>query len=134
MLTASWKMQRSLALGRFRKCKTNGQSGRAPEAKDQPQAECGTSVRRVQGELIFLAGGTRGDLSHPISRLGSFLDRWCDWSLRELKHILGYLLHTVDYRLEFEGGKDAWEDLILETQCDAAFGVTSHGGHKLRLK
>lgn len=48
--------------------------------------------------------------------------------------MLGYLPHTVEYRLEFVGCEENWEDLVLETQCDAAFGVTSHGGHKLRLK
>jgi len=59
-----------------------------------------TWVRSVVGQLQFLATMVRYDISHAVSRLSQYSHTPTEGSRRALCRILGYLMSTVDFRIE----------------------------------
>ena len=112
-----------------RRCTTVGQSGPPPEI--EVPTPCPAEVRSILGSLLYAARCTRPDLSFPVARVARFTDRWCEWADKELRHLLSYVSHTVDYGLIYEvGGTVDIETLRLVTYSDANFAAPfSTGGH-----
>ena len=73
------------------------------------------------------------DLAFPVSLVGRYLEYWNQWSEQELRHILGYIAHSVGYKLHFINKGDMWEDLWLEAFADASVGAPRSDGGRLLL-
>ena len=72
------------------------------------------------------------NLSQPLSRLGRYLDEWNDGAQNELKHIMGYVEHTVTYNLTFiTYGNDAREDVNIFMYSDLSFASPRSDGGRL---
>jgi hypothetical protein len=59
-----------------------------------------TWVRSVVGQLQFLATMVRYDISHAVSRLSQYSHNPTEGSRKALCRILGYLMTTVEFRIE----------------------------------
>jgi len=59
-----------------------------------------TWVRSVVGQLQFLATMVRYDISHAVSRLSQYSHTPTEGSRKALCRILGYLMSTVEFRIE----------------------------------
>ena len=59
-----------------------------------------TWVRSVVGQLQFLATMVRYDISHAVSRLSQYSHTPTEGSRKALCRILGYLMTTVEFRIE----------------------------------
>ncbi|MAT47634.1 MAG: hypothetical protein CMO35_09430 [Verrucomicrobiaceae bacterium] len=104
------------------------------------ETETVTPVNRVQkmiGMLLWLSRCARPDIAHAISRLGSRVSKWDDKCEAQLKHLVGYLLHTQDYRLVMRMHKDEKpEDIeaILHTDADLPSSGKAQTGWLLFLR
>ena len=104
-------------------CTTVGESDTAPDPKLLPEQTCDPGVRELIGRLLFLSRCTRFDLSFVIARLARFVARWCEWVLKETRHILGFVAHSAARSLIMKSADDDWEELMLSTFCDASYDM-----------
>jgi hypothetical protein len=69
----------------------------------EPLTEAGSSLyRHAVGFLNFLSKTTRYDVAHPTSMMSMVMKAPTKGALRALKHVLGYLKQSVQFRI---GGK-----------------------------
>ena len=99
------------------------QQSPAPRAEELPLRECGTGRRKIIGELIYAARCTRPDISFAVSRLGRYVERWCEWAEADLGHICGYLAERADLSLVLLNAGDSWDSLRVDIWCDADFSA-----------
>ncbi len=79
--------------------------------------------RRVIGQLMYLAYGTRPDILYPVSRLASNMKTLDEGGWERTKRALKYLSGTrnmsIVYRMQLSGGRP----LKLEAYVDASFSA-----------
>ena len=94
-----------LGFGPIRVCTTAGQSVTPPDPKLLPEQPCDPGVRELIGSLSRC---TRFDIFFVIARLARFVTRWCEWSRKEIRHILGFVAHTAEWSLIMLRAKELW--------------------------
>ncbi len=79
--------------------------------------------RRVTGQLMYLANGTRPDISYTVSRLASNMKtpNECDWerTKRALKYLIGTRNVSIVYKRQLSGG----DPLKQEADADASYAT-----------
>ena len=110
-----------------------GQSVTPPDPTLLPEQTCDPGVRELIGSLLFLSRCTVFDLSFVIARLARFVTRWCEWARKEIRHILGFVAHSAEWSLIVKSADDDWEELSLNTFCNASLGTRCFGGYKVKL-
>ena len=84
-----------LGFGPIRVCTTAGQSVTPLDPTILPDQPCDPGARELIGSLLFMSRCTRFDLSFVIARLARFVTRWGEWARKEIRHILGFVVHSV---------------------------------------
>jgi len=74
---------------------------------------------RTIGQLAYVAQHTRIDLSQPVSELSGYLHTFGPKHIACMKHLIGYVKATREYRLEYHKGSD----FILAGASDASFAA-----------
>ena len=87
-----------------------GQSGTPLDPKLLPEQARDLGVLELIESLLFLSHCTRFDVSFVIAR-------WCEWSRKEIMHILGFAAHSAEWSLIMKSAHDDWEDLRLSTSA-----------------
>lgn len=80
-------------------------------------------IRELVGSLLYLAGGTRPDLTHAVNVMSRYQDFQHENIWKALKRILRYLCGTVTYKLKYLkcGGSTNVNDSYLSGFVDADF-------------
>ena len=87
--------------------------------KDSTPLEDIKPLQKLFGELNYIAGLSRPDISYPVNRIARRLHDGTKEVYRSAKRILSYLVSTNDLALEVKPWrKDEWE---LKVYCDASF-------------
>lgn len=120
---------------KVRECLTVGQAGACPDRETMERKPGGVRAKGPLGRSMYVSRGTRPDTSFGVSRLGRFTDCWCDWSERELTHLMGYFKATREYALHLINKGDFWEDLVCATYADSNHDVPrSVAGQMVQLE
>jgi hypothetical protein len=100
-----------------------GQEGRPPILEEVARQKCPPLARKGLGECGYCTQGTRIDAQVTVSRLARYVDRWCEWALEELDHLMGYLSATREYQLLFLNYGDLAEDLFVAIYADTDYAI-----------
>ena len=101
---------------------TTGQSGTPPIPKEQEKCPAPKRARKSLGEASYMARAVRMDICQEVSRISRFLERRGAWVETEHYHLVGRILGTAGYVLQYVYAGEPWEDLSISVYSDAGFG------------
>ena len=86
------------------------------------EIELGIPFRSLVGSLVHIQRGTRPDISNAVRELSRYLNCYTAALFKQAIRVLGYLKHTSEYGLVFDGSQQDKEVQNFKVYSDASFG------------
>lgn len=109
-------------------CVTNGElkESNIPGTSELTMGDCDMSVfgatcKKWIGSLLFIARGSRPDITFSVAYVARYLDKWTAECDKKLIQIFGYLKATKGYQLNGISGNESVEQLWVELFSDADY-------------
>lgn len=93
------------------------------ETKGNHKIETNHPYREAIGSLLYLANGTRPDITYAVNVLSRHQSSYTDEDWVKVKRVLRYLRDTVNLGLKYTGSGDS-----LECFVDASLGISDING------